>query len=79
VLQPIIDAVNKVLADIRQEDGYSIIWNLDDANGIVAFDKNLDITDTVLARVRRIPPLPVPPSILKDKPKIPPVPAPEPA
>ena len=45
---PMIDAVKKVLDDIRIEDGYTIIFSNDPGQSvIVSADKNLDITDRV--------------------------------
>jgi Skp family chaperone for outer membrane proteins len=79
VLQPIIDGVNKVLADFRAEEGYAFIFNLDDNGAIVAFDKNLDITDALIVKVKRLPSLPPPPTIIPPAKKIPPTPMPEPA
>lgn len=56
LIAPITDLVRKVLEDIRVEDGYAMI--LDNAPGasvIVAADKNLDITDRVVSRLRATP------------------------
>jgi outer membrane protein len=56
VMAPITDAVKKVLDDIREEGGYAM--NLDNAPGasnIVSADKNLDITDKVVSRLRATP------------------------
>ena len=53
VMAPIQDVVRKVLEDIRVEDGYSMI--LDRTPGqspILVADKNLDITDRVVSRLR---------------------------
>jgi outer membrane protein len=53
LLAPITDLVKKVIDDIRREDGYAMI--LDNAPGasvIVSADKNLDITDRVVSRLR---------------------------
>jgi outer membrane protein len=53
---PIQEAVKKVIEDIRVEDGYAIILANDPggASAIVAADKNLDITERMLARLRTI-------------------------
>src|SRR5690242_17008648 len=48
---PIQEAMLKVLDDIRVEDGYTFILSGD---GVVAADKNLDITEKVLARLRTL-------------------------
>ena len=66
VLQPVIDQVNKVLQDIRTEDGFTVIFDIGaDATPIVAYDKNLDITDRVLDRIKKMPVIPLPASLLK--------------
>lgn len=53
VMAPITDAVKKVLDDIRVEDGYSIIFQNEPGQSmIVSADKNLDITDRVVSRLR---------------------------
>ena len=57
VMAPITDAVKKVIDDIRTEDGYAIILdNAPGAGNIVSADKNLDITDRVVSRLRATPP-----------------------
>lgn len=53
VMAPIQDVVRKVLEDIRVEDGFAMI--LDRTPGqsaILVADKNLDITDRVVSRLR---------------------------
>lgn len=53
VMAPITDAVKKVLDDIRVEDGYAMIFANDPGQSvIVSADKNLDITDRVVSRLR---------------------------
>jgi outer membrane protein len=55
IMAPITDAVKKVLDDIRTEDGYEmIIANEPGQSVIVAADKNLDITDRVVSRLRAV-------------------------
>jgi outer membrane protein len=57
LIQPIMDEVNKVLNDIRAEDNYSFIFDAQaQGGGIVAADRNLDITDRVIARLRTMSP-----------------------
>lgn len=78
VLQPVYDLINKVLQDVRAEDGISVIFDLGaDGQNVVAYDKNLDITDKVLERVKKQPAPKLPPTILKSPAK-PPPPAPKP-
>jgi outer membrane protein len=56
VMAPITDAVKKVLDDIREEGGYAMILdNAPGASNIVSADKNLDITDKVVSRLRATP------------------------
>ena len=53
LMAPIMEQVKKVLDDIRTEDGYSMIIT-GDPQLILSYDKNLDITDRVVARLRTI-------------------------
>ena len=47
LVQPILDQIRKVLDEIRAEDGYAVVFDLTGGTGtIVAYDKNLDITET---------------------------------
>ena len=52
---PITETVKKVLDDIRAEDGYSLILANDPGQSqILSADKNLDITERVVARLRTV-------------------------
>ena len=52
---PVLEKVKKVLEDIRTEDGYAVIFSNDPGQSvIVAADKNLDITERVVARLKTI-------------------------
>jgi outer membrane protein len=53
LMAPIMEQVKKVLDDIRQEDGYAMIIT-GDPNLILSYDKNLDITDRVVARLKTV-------------------------
>ena len=57
VMQPVLDLVNKVVQDMRDSEGYALVWDLgsNSADAVVAYDKNLNITDKVLAVVKRQP------------------------
>ncbi len=56
LVKPIMDQIRKVLDDIRQEDGYAFILDAGaDGGGIVAADRNLDITEKVISRLKPIP------------------------
>ena len=51
--RPIMDQINKILDVIRAEEGYMFIFDVGStAAVIVAADKNLDITDRVIARLQ---------------------------
>ena len=55
-MQPLFDIIRIALEDVRQNDGLSIIFDLGaQVNPIVAMDKNLDISDKVIARIRTMP------------------------
>lgn len=55
-MQPLFDIIRLALEDVRQADGYAMIFDLgSQSNPIVAMDKNLDISDKVLVRIRAMP------------------------
>lgn len=55
LMAPIMEAVRKVLEDIRVEDGYAMILSHEPGSSpILAADKNLDITERVVARLRTV-------------------------
>lgn len=55
LLQPVIDQIKLVLEDVRVEQGLSFVFDVSSGGGIVAADKNLDISDRVLAKLRTMP------------------------
>ena len=57
LVQPILDQISEVLNTIREEGGYAMILDAQSgANVIVAADKNLDLTERVIARLRTMKP-----------------------
>ena len=52
LLAPLMEMVKKAIDDIRVEDGYTIIFSGDANSPIVSADKNLDITDRVMGRLK---------------------------
>lgn len=55
-MQPLFDIIKLALEEVRQADGYAMIFDIgNQANAIVAMDKNLDLSDKVLARIRAMP------------------------
>jgi outer membrane protein len=66
LMAPIMEQVNKVIQDVRAEDGYAFIF---DAGAqvpfIVSADKNLDITSRIIDRLKSLgpPKLPAPSTV----------------
>jgi outer membrane protein len=52
LVQPILDKVKAAIEDVRVEGGYAMIFNADQGSPIVAVDKNLNVTDRVLTKLR---------------------------
>jgi outer membrane protein len=52
-MQPLFDLIRVALEDLRQAEGYAMIFDIgNQANAIVAMDRNLDVSDRVLLRIR---------------------------
>lgn len=55
-MQPLFDLIKVALDDIRASDGLAMIFDIGgQANPIVAMDRNLDLSDKVIARLRTMP------------------------
>ena len=54
ISRPLMEMFNRVLNEVRAEDGYAFIFDVGqpEAQVIVAADKNLDLTEKVIARMR---------------------------
>jgi outer membrane protein len=52
LVQPILDKVKQAIEDVRVEGGYSLILNVEQGSPVVAVDKNLNVTDRVLSKLR---------------------------
>jgi outer membrane protein len=52
LVQPILDRVKAAIEEVRVEGGYSFVFNADQGSSLVAMDKNLDLTDRVLTKLR---------------------------
>ncbi len=66
LMAPIMEQVNKVIQDVRAEDGYSFIFDSGaQASFIVSADKNLDITSRIIDRLKSLgpPKLPAPSTV----------------
>jgi outer membrane protein len=56
LLQPIIEQIKVALEDVRKEEGLTMILDVgSQGNPIMAIDKNLNITDKVLVKIRSMP------------------------
>lgn len=52
-MQPLFDVIRLALDEIRSADNYTMILDLSrEGSAIVAYDRNLDISDKVLTRIR---------------------------
>jgi len=78
LLQPIIEQIKVALEDIRKDEGLTAIFDVgSQGNPIVAIDKNLNITDKVLVKLRSMPvPLLNVPQAAKPAPPAAPAPGP---
>ncbi len=52
LVQPILDRVKQAIEELRVEGGFAFVFNADQGSSLVAMDKNLDITDRVLSKLR---------------------------
>ena len=52
VLAPLMEVVRAAIDEIRAEGGYAMIFSGDDNSPIVAADKNLDLTEKVISRLK---------------------------
>jgi outer membrane protein len=74
LLAPLMEVVKKAIDDIRVEEGYAMIFSGDANSPIVSADKNLDVTDHVVGRLKTIaakaptPVSPMAPAALTKKP-----------
>ena len=55
LVSPILDRIKLAIEDVRVDGGYSFIFNVDGGSPIVAQDKNLNVTDRVMAKLRSTP------------------------
>lgn len=55
LMQPVLDQIKLVLEDLRVELGYTMIFDVSQTASIVAADKNLDLSDRVIAKLRTLP------------------------
>lgn len=69
LVRPIMEQLQKIIEAVRAEDNYSMIFDVGSQTSvIVAADKNLDITQKVLARVKAAPRPVASPSTMTPKP-----------
>lgn len=53
LVEPIMKQINEVIENLRQEGSYSFIFDIGPGSNIIAADPALDLTRTVIARLRR--------------------------
>ena len=69
LVRPIMEQLQKIIEAVRTEDNYAMIFDVGSQTSvIVAADKNLDITQKVLARVKAAPKPVASPSTMTPKP-----------
>lgn len=69
LVRPIMEQLQKIIEAVRAEDNYAMIFDVGSQTSvIVAADKNLDITQKVLARVKAAPRPVATPSTMTPKP-----------
>jgi len=63
LMRPIMEQINKVIEQIRSEDGYAMVFDAGNQAGVVvAADSSLDITDKVITRLKAAGPISTTPS-----------------
>jgi outer membrane protein len=55
LMQPILDQIKIALEDVRMEMGLTMIFDVSNNGAVVAADKNLNISDRVVAKLRTMP------------------------
>jgi outer membrane protein len=57
LVRPILDRIHRVIDDMRSENGYTLVMDVSPNAGstVVSYDKNLDITDQVISKLRAMP------------------------
>ncbi|MEP6766763.1 MAG: OmpH family outer membrane protein [Gemmatimonadaceae bacterium] len=57
LMAPILELIKKALEEVRVEGGYSFILDAASTSGVLAaFDKNLDVTDAVMTKMKLLAP-----------------------
>jgi outer membrane protein len=53
LMQPIMEQIQKIIDDVRAEEGYTMIFDVGASGGsVVSADRNLDITPRIIARLK---------------------------
>ena len=50
LVQPIMETINRVIQELREEENYTFIFDVS-AGGLIAADEAYDLTDEVIARI----------------------------
>jgi len=63
MIQPVLQRVSSIIDELRQEGGYTMIFDVQaQGGGVVSVDKNLDLTDVIVARLKAAGPVSVAPA-----------------
>lgn len=57
LVRPILDRIHRVIDDMRAENGYTLVIDVSPNAGgsVVSYDKNLDITESVIRKLQSMP------------------------
>jgi outer membrane protein len=57
LVRPILDRIHRVIDDLRAANGYTLVVDVSPNAGssVVSYDKNLDVTDEVISKLRAMP------------------------
>ncbi len=57
LVRPILDRIHRVIDDLRAANGYTLVVDVSPNAGssVVSYDKNLDVTDQVISKLRAMP------------------------
>lgn len=54
LMRPLLEQIRATIETIRGEEGYALVLSADPGTPVIAFDRNLDITDRVIARLKTL-------------------------
>lgn len=54
LMRPLLEQIRTTIETIRAEEGYALVLSADPGTPVIAFDRNLDITERVIARLKTL-------------------------